>query len=244
VPFVRVSRDKRGYELISLVHVFGGRRGKPSKPRVLYVFRTPPGVKVGREPFDESVRRELKAQNPGVVFDWKRLSNIPVPSPDVEYWRERRRVEKAAKAARRAEDLAEAAAGQVSPDPSENGEGGDEVEVGVGLLEEPEKIESAEEQAEAKAAGESPVAEVVPIDPGTSAAAPLQAQNGAVDPGGRPPGHRRRRRRGGRRRHRHPGSSGAPPSPPAGSGQPASAHEGAEKPGDTPKVAGDTSKEA
>jgi hypothetical protein len=107
VPFVRVSRDKRGYEQISLFHI-GGRRGKPSRPKLLYVFRTPPGVKVGREPFDETVRQAIESQNPGVLFDWKKLSNIPVPAPDVEYWRERRRAEKAAKQARRAEELAEA----------------------------------------------------------------------------------------------------------------------------------------
>ena len=103
MPFVRVSRDKRGYEQISLIHA-SSRRGKPSKPRVLYVFRTPPGLKLGREPFDESIRREIEAQHPDVQFDWVKLSKIPVPSPDVEYWRERRRAEKAAKQARREAD--------------------------------------------------------------------------------------------------------------------------------------------
>ena len=108
MPFVKVSRDKRGYEQISLVHV-SARRGRPSKARVLYVFRTPPGVKVGREPFDEAIQRELEAQNPGVVFDWKMLSNIPAPAPDVEFWRERRKADKAAKLARKAEEQADAA---------------------------------------------------------------------------------------------------------------------------------------
>src|SRR5262245_28625642 len=91
-----------------------GRRGKPSKPRILYWFRTPPGVKVGREPFDEIVRRTIEAQNPGVAFDWKKLSVIPQAPVDVEYWRERRRNERAAKQARRAEQAADAAETETS----------------------------------------------------------------------------------------------------------------------------------
>ena len=103
VPFVRVTRDKRGYEQIALMHA-PARRGKPSKPRTLYVFRTPPGVKLGREPFDEPVRRAIEEQNPGVFFDWSKLSHIAPPPPDVEYWKEKRRAEKAAKQARRDEE--------------------------------------------------------------------------------------------------------------------------------------------
>src|SRR5436190_15445177 len=110
------------------MHAYG-RRGKPSKPRILYWFRTPPGVKVGREPFDESVRRTLEAQNPGVVFDWKKLSVIPQAPVDIEYWREKRRAERAAKQSRRAE---QAVAG-VGPDVDAE-------------QEEAESLESAESQ--------------------------------------------------------------------------------------------------
>ncbi len=105
MPFVRFARDKRGYDLIYLVHTPPPRRGKPARPRLLYFFRTPPGAKVGREPFDETVRRTLEAQNPDVVFDWAALSKIPVPSPDAEHWRERRRLEREAKQARRTVEL-------------------------------------------------------------------------------------------------------------------------------------------
>ena len=80
MPFVRVSRDKRGYETIYLVHT-SQRRGRPPATRVLYAFRTPPGLKVGRDPFDPELRRTLESQNPGVEFDWDRLSNIPAPPP-------------------------------------------------------------------------------------------------------------------------------------------------------------------
>jgi hypothetical protein len=111
VPFVRVSRDKRGYENIYLFEVSSRR---PSKPRILYWFRTPPGVRVGREPFDEPVRRALEAQNPGVTFDWKKLtSDTLVPPADVENWRERRRAEREAKRARKG-DEEEAAGGSAA----------------------------------------------------------------------------------------------------------------------------------
>jgi hypothetical protein len=101
VPFVRFSRDKRGYEHVYLVEP-SNQRGKPSRPRVLYWFRTPPGVKVGRAPFDPATQRALEAQNPGVMFDWARIVATPMPPPDID-WRERRRTERAAKHARAAD---------------------------------------------------------------------------------------------------------------------------------------------
>lgn len=101
MAFVRVSRDKRGYEHIYLIDATV-RRGKASRPRVLYWFRTPPGVMVGREPFDESVRRTLESQYPDVTFDWEQLRKTAIAAPEVEPWRERRRVERAAKQARQA----------------------------------------------------------------------------------------------------------------------------------------------
>jgi hypothetical protein len=97
VAFLKFSRDRRGYEHFYLVEPTT-RRGK-TRPRVLYWFRTPPNIKVGREPFDDDARRSLQAQNPGVTFDWRRILDTPVPSPDVEMWRERRRAEKAVRRA-------------------------------------------------------------------------------------------------------------------------------------------------
>jgi len=101
LAFLRFSRDKRGYEHFYLVEATTNRRGK-TRTRVLYWFRTPPGVKVGRAPFDADVRQALEAQNPDVVFDWKKIVETPIPSVEAERWRERRRAEKAEKAARRA----------------------------------------------------------------------------------------------------------------------------------------------
>ncbi len=109
MTFLKFSRDKRGYEHFCLVHQTI-RRGGP-RNRVLYWFRTPPGVKVGRAPFDDDVRRALEKQNPDVSFDWQKLLDtpIPAPAPDVERWRERRRIDREMKHAALSE-IAEAAA--------------------------------------------------------------------------------------------------------------------------------------
>ena len=93
MPFVRFSRDRRGYEHVYLVHA-PVRRGKPSRPRVLYWYRSPPGVKVGREAFDAGVRQALEAQYPDLTFDWETLAAPPPPAPAIEPWRERRRLQK------------------------------------------------------------------------------------------------------------------------------------------------------
>lgn len=107
MPFLRFSRDKRGYEHFYIVHSTT-RRGR-SRSRILYWFRTPPNVKVGRQPFDETLRRALEAQNPDVTFDWQSLIDTPIPPPVApERWRERRRLEKAAKLEAQAEAAAEA----------------------------------------------------------------------------------------------------------------------------------------
>jgi hypothetical protein len=100
VPFVRFSRDRRGYEHVYLVDSSAER----GRSRLLYWFRTPPGVKVGRSPFDSETQRYLERQNPGVQFDWPQIvaARMPPPAP-VENWREKRRAERAIKRARAAE---------------------------------------------------------------------------------------------------------------------------------------------
>ena len=109
MAFFRFSRDKRGYEYFSLVQPTTNRRGKV-RQRVLYWFRTPPNVRVGRQPFDEAVRRQLEAQNPDVTFDWPRILETPIPSADADKWRERRRVERAERHAVEDEPAEEVAA--------------------------------------------------------------------------------------------------------------------------------------
>jgi hypothetical protein len=118
VPSVRFSRDKRGYEYVYLVHT-PVKRGKPGRPRVLYWYRTPPGVRVGRKAFDDEVRQRLERQNPDLTFDWQAIVATPMPPPDMsEFWRERRRMEKAARQERRAEEAAEQATSEGASDPA------------------------------------------------------------------------------------------------------------------------------
>ncbi len=234
MPFVRCSRDKRGYEYIFLMHAPSSRRGKPSKPRLLYWFRTPPGVKVGREPFDEAVRRSLEAQHPGIEFDWKKLSDIPVAPPDVEHWRERRRVERAAKQARRGEsqpasgadreaDVAADAGESPVPAPDPSVESRPEEVMAAHL----EEDEAGDDDLE----GENEAPPIV-AQPETPAA--------AQTPGERAPGARRRRRRGGRRRRHRPGSpppaEGAAIQVPEAGRNEQSAAESSKSPDDSSKV--------
>jgi hypothetical protein len=68
---LRFSRDKRGYENTFVVHT-GRRRGK-SRSRILYWFRTPPGVRIGRAALDEDAIRLIEQHNPDVEFDWTRI---------------------------------------------------------------------------------------------------------------------------------------------------------------------------
>jgi hypothetical protein len=68
VPFLRVIRDKRGYETTYLMHLY--RDGPRQRSRILYVFRTPGGVRVGRDPLEPDVLRQIEAQYPDIAFNW------------------------------------------------------------------------------------------------------------------------------------------------------------------------------
>jgi hypothetical protein len=69
VPFLRVIRDKRGYETTYLMHLY--REGHRQRSRILYVFRSPGGVRVGRGALDPDVLREIEVRYPDITFDWK-----------------------------------------------------------------------------------------------------------------------------------------------------------------------------
>jgi hypothetical protein len=114
MAFFRFTRDRRGYQHFSLVEPIANRRGKV-RQRVLYWFRSPPDIKVGREPFDEGIRRALEAQNPDVTFDWRSILEAPIPSADADKWRERRRADRVAKQA-----LASSAAEEEAEEPEDS----------------------------------------------------------------------------------------------------------------------------
>jgi hypothetical protein len=68
VPFLRVIRDKRGYETTYLMHLY--RDGPRQRSKILYVFRTPGGVRVGRDPLEPDVLRQIESQYPDIQFNW------------------------------------------------------------------------------------------------------------------------------------------------------------------------------
>lgn len=68
MPFLRVIRDKRGYETTYLMHLY--RDGPRQRSKILYVFRTPGGVRVGRDPLEPDVLRQIEAQYPDIQFNW------------------------------------------------------------------------------------------------------------------------------------------------------------------------------
>jgi hypothetical protein len=68
VPFLRVIRDKRGYETTYLMHWC--REGTRQRSRILYMFRTPGGVRVGRDALEADVLKQIEAQHPDIEFDW------------------------------------------------------------------------------------------------------------------------------------------------------------------------------
>jgi hypothetical protein len=88
VTYMRVSRDQRGYETTLLFHT--PRPGE--RPRVLYWYRTAPGVRVGRRALDEEAIRALEEAHPDIEFDWPTLlEEAETVPPDVERRPERPR---------------------------------------------------------------------------------------------------------------------------------------------------------
>jgi hypothetical protein len=81
VPFIRYSRDKRGYENTFVMHAYRPGQG-PQRARVLYLFRTPAHVKIGRKALEPEVMEALEHTHPDLSFDWtnvqtERTSEMP-----------------------------------------------------------------------------------------------------------------------------------------------------------------------
>ena len=81
MPFLRFSRDRRGYESTYLLQS-SRRRGEQGRAALLYWFRTPPHVKLGRAAFDEETIRELEEQHPDVEFDWPHILAARPPAAE------------------------------------------------------------------------------------------------------------------------------------------------------------------
>ena len=123
MPFLRFSRDKRGYENTYLCHTF--RRGGQPQLRVLYWFRTPPDVRVGRLALDPPAIRAIEESNPDLKFEWNKILKVKLPPPPPDYGpdgrdgrRGRRRGSDSDAARGRAASSAPAATGPVAADAS------------------------------------------------------------------------------------------------------------------------------
>jgi hypothetical protein len=81
VPFLRLTRDRRGFENTFLMHA--DRPG--DRPRLLYWYRTAPGILLGRSPLDEDAIRTIEEQHPDIDFDWPAilaLSEVMTPEDE------------------------------------------------------------------------------------------------------------------------------------------------------------------
>lgn len=72
MPFIRYTRDKRGYESTLVMHAYRPQNGPP-RTRVLYLFRSPAHLKAGRTALDPEVVEALEHTHPDVSFDWTAL---------------------------------------------------------------------------------------------------------------------------------------------------------------------------
>ena len=81
MPFLRFTRDRHGYENTFLLHT-----AQPGEsPRVLYWYRSAPGVRVGRPALDEDAIRTIEEQHPEVEFDWPQILEVGAATqPEVE----------------------------------------------------------------------------------------------------------------------------------------------------------------
>jgi hypothetical protein len=81
VPFLRLTRDRRGFESTFLLHA----DHPGAKPRLLYWYRTAPGITLGRPPLDEDAIRTIEESHPDIEFDWPAilaLSEVMTPEEE------------------------------------------------------------------------------------------------------------------------------------------------------------------
>lgn len=81
MPFLRLTRDRRGTENTYLLHA--DRPG--DRPKLLYWYRTAPGIILGRPPLDEDAIRTIEEQHPEIDFDWPAilaLSEVMTPEDE------------------------------------------------------------------------------------------------------------------------------------------------------------------
>ena len=81
MPFLRLTRDRRGFENTFLLHA----DHPGAKPRLLYWYRTAPGIVLGRPALDEDAIRTIEESHPDIEFDWPAilaLSEVMTPEEE------------------------------------------------------------------------------------------------------------------------------------------------------------------
>ena len=77
MPYLRLTADRRGVEHTFLLHV----AAPGEKPKILYWYRTVPGVQVGRAALDDAAMRALEEQYPHIDFDWPYILDVGAMTP-------------------------------------------------------------------------------------------------------------------------------------------------------------------
>lgn len=95
MPFLRYERDRRGNLSTYLVHTF--RKGGKPHSLVLYWFRSPPNVRVGRLAIDDDTIRTIEELHPDLAFDWPTLLSQRPPPLEMKKWTSKRRQDKTPK---------------------------------------------------------------------------------------------------------------------------------------------------
>jgi len=80
VPFLRLTRDRRGVEYTFLLHA----ATPGERPRVLYWYRTAPDVLIGRPALDEEAIRTIEEPHPEIEFDWPAILALREAMPPEE----------------------------------------------------------------------------------------------------------------------------------------------------------------
>ena len=138
MPFLRLTRDRRGTENTFLLHA--DRPG--DRPKLLYWYRTAPGIILGRAPLDEDAIRTIEDQHPEIDFDWPAIlalsevmtpeDEAPAKSRQPEGRRQRSRDQQRDGAPRRRQDAPPSAAPEVG-----EAEAGSEADAGSEELADP-----------------------------------------------------------------------------------------------------------
>ena len=96
MPFLRLTRDRRGFENTFLLHA----DHPGAKARLLYWYRTAPGIVLGRPALDEDAIRTIEENHPDIEFDWPAIlalsevmtpeEEAPAPRPQQQQRREKK----------------------------------------------------------------------------------------------------------------------------------------------------------